>query len=191
MTHLELLDQQFVRENALRDSLTKEMDEDTATTAKTKSDKQSQDEKKIDLKDKDRDSDDEGGKSAAEVKEEPIEFQRSCQQMKEFKLSRGYMTTIKPLVRCLAAFSKLRKLEISYIKLTKLQLMCIDNYLIQNSMLKTLKLMGVMLNYDGFKHIAGPIEVSKSLRHLNLSQNNLKNGGCREIANILKRNTSL
>ena len=47
------------------------------------------------------------------------------------------------------------------------------------------------MGYDNLKHIAGSIEVSQNLRSLDLSQNNLKNSGCLEIAKILKRNTSL
>ena len=101
------------------------------------------------------------------------------------------MVSIKPLIRCLVTFSNLRKLEISYIKLSKLHIMAVDNYLIQNGRLKTLKLIGVKMGYDNLKHIAGSIEVSQNLRSLDLSQNSLKNSGCREIAKILKRNTSL
>ena len=101
------------------------------------------------------------------------------------------MVSIKPLVRCLVTFSQLRKLEISYIKLSKLHFMAIDNYLIQNTQLKTLKLVGVQMGYDNLKHIAGSIEVNQNLRSLDLQQNNLKNSGCREIAKILTRNRSI
>ena len=44
---------------------------------------------------------------------------------------------------------------------------------------------------DLLKVIAGTVEGSQSLRSLSLAQNVLKNGGCREIAKILKRNGSL
>ena len=47
------------------------------------------------------------------------------------------------------------------------------------------------MNNDLLKIIAGTIEVSTNLRSLDLSQNILKNGGCREVAKILKRNQSL
>lgn len=47
------------------------------------------------------------------------------------------------------------------------------------------------MNNDMLKMIAGTIEVSQNLRSLNLAQNSLKNGGCREISKILKRNMSL
>ena len=80
--------------------------------------------------------------------------------MRSLKISLGYMVSIKPLIRCLVTFSNLRKLEVSYIKLSKLHIMAIDNYLIQNSRLKTLKLIGVKMGYDNLKHIAGSIEVS-------------------------------
>ena len=46
------------------------------------------------------------------------------------------------------------------IKLSKLHFMAIDNYLIQNTQLKTLKLVGVQMGYDNLKHIAGSIEVN-------------------------------
>ena len=54
-----------------------------------------------------------------------------------------------------------------------------------------MKLVGVKMGNDLLKLIAGTIEVSQNLRRLDLSQNSLKNGGCREIAKILKRNVSL
>ena len=111
--------------------------------------------------------------------------------MRKLKISRGYLASIKPLIRCLVAFTHLVKLELSYIKLNKLHIMAVDNYLIQNPKLRTLKLIGVKMTNDLLKLIAGTIEGSLNLRTLNLAQNSLKNGGCREIAKILKRNVSL
>jgi len=70
--------------------------------------------------------------------------------------------------------------------------MAIDNYLNQNdSKLKKLKLQGTRLSFDMLKQIAGSVESSKSLAHLDLSNNILRNPGAFEIAQILKRNTSL
>lgn len=121
----------------------------------------------------------------------PIEQLRENKSLQKLKISRGYLASIKPLVRCLTTFSHLVKLELSYIKLNKLHVMAVDNYLIQNPRLRTLKLVGVKLTNDLLKLIAGTIEVSLNLRTLNLAQNSLKNGGCREIGKILKRNASL
>ena len=101
------------------------------------------------------------------------------------------MASIKPLVRCLVTFTHLVKLEISYVRLTRLHIMAVDNYLISNPRLRTLKLIGVKMGNDLLKLIAGTIEVSSNLHKLDVSQNTLKNGGCREISKILKRNTSL
>ena len=69
--------------------------------------------------------------------------------------------------------------------------MAVDTYLINNRKLRTLKLVGVKMGNDLLRLIAGTIEVSTNLRSLDLSQNSLKNGGCREMAKILKRNQSL
>ena len=63
--------------------------------------------------------------------------------MQQFKLSRGYIRSVKPLVKCLYTFTNLIKLELSYIELNKLHYMAIDNYLVTNSNSKTLKLIGV------------------------------------------------
>ena len=116
---------------------------------------------------------------------------RENKSMRRLKISRGYLATIKPLVRCLITFSCLVKLEISYVKLSKLHVMAVDNYLIQNQSLKSLKLVGVKLTNDLLKVIAGTIEVSRTLNSLDLSRNNLRNGGCREMSKVLKRNSSL
>ena len=74
--------------------------------------------------------------------------------MRKLKISRGYLASIKPLVRCLITFSHLVHLEISYVKLNKLHIMAVDNYLIQNPKLRTLKLVGVKMNNDMLKMIA-------------------------------------
>ena len=60
----------------------------------------------------------------------PLHQLRENTTLQKLKISLGYMVSIKPLVRCLVTFSQLRKLEISYIKLSKLHFMAIDNYLI-------------------------------------------------------------
>lgn len=99
----------------------------------------------------------------------PISELRENKTLRKLKISRGYLASIKPLVRCLITFSHLIKLELSYVKLNKLHIMAVDNYLIQNPRLRTLKLMGVKLNNDMLKVIAGTIEVSQNLRSLNLA----------------------
>ena len=68
--------------------------------------------------------------------------------------------------------------------------MAIDNYLVSNS-LRTLKLIGVGMTIDHFVEISGTLETSRTLQRLDLSQNNLRNSGCREVAGILSRNKSL
>lgn len=47
--------------------------------------------------------------------------------------SLGLMTTIKPLVKCLCTFTRLKDLRISNVNLYKLHFLAIDNYLIANS----------------------------------------------------------
>ena len=89
--------------------------------------------------------------------------------MRKLKISRGYLASIKPLVRCLITFSHLVKLELSYIKLSKLHIMAVDNYLIQNPRLHTLKLVGVKMTSDLLKLIAGTVEGSRNLRTLDLA----------------------
>ena len=63
--------------------------------------------------------------------------------------------------------------------------MAIDNYLISNQRLKTLKLVGVKMTNDDFIELSETIEVNKSLRKLDLSNNKLRNCGCREVASVL------
>jgi Ran GTPase-activating protein (RanGAP) involved in mRNA processing and transport len=69
--------------------------------------------------------------------------------------------------------------------------MAIDNYLISNKRLKTLKLEGVKMTNDDFIELSETIEASKSLRTLDLSNNKLRNCGCREVASVLLQNKSL
>lgn len=99
----------------------------------------------------------------------PINELRENKTLRKLKISRGYLASIKPLVRCLITFSHLVKLELSYVKLNKFHIMAVDNYLIQNPRLRSLKLVGVKMNNDMLKLIAGTIEVSQNLRSLNLS----------------------
>lgn len=137
------------------------------------------------------DTDDSDESQASQFQAVPIDQLRENKSLRKLKISRGYLASIKPLIRCLLSFSHLVKLEISYVKLSKLHVMAVDNYLISNPRLRTLKLIGVKMGNDLLKLIAGTVEVSSNLRKLDLAQNTLKNGGCREIAKILKRNTSL
>jgi hypothetical protein len=67
-------------------------------------------------------------------------------------------------------------------------MIAIDTYLIQNQKLRELSLVDVRLTLDLFKTIAGTIEASRSLTRLDLGFNMLGNGGCKEIAKIIKRN---
>ena len=60
----------------------------------------------------------------------PISELRENRTLRKLKISRGYLASIKPLVRCLITFAHLVKLEISYVKLNKLHVMAVDNYLI-------------------------------------------------------------
>mmetsp|Transcript_26926 Transcript_26926/g.36002 ORF Transcript_26926/g.36002 Transcript_26926/m.36002 type:complete len:172 (-) Transcript_26926:399-914(-) len=99
----------------------------------------------------------------------PISELRENKTLRKLKISRGYLASIKPLVRCLITFSHLVKLELSYVKLNKLHIMAVDNYLIQNPRLRTLKLVGVKLNNDLLKLIAGTVEVSQNLHSLDLA----------------------
>ena len=46
--------------------------------------------------------------------------------------------------------------------------MAIDNYLISNQRLKTLKLVGVKMTNDDFIELSETIEVNKSLRKIDL-----------------------
>lgn len=47
--------------------------------------------------------------------------------------------------------------------------MAIDNYLITNPNLMSLKLMGVKMKYDDFMELSTSIETSKHLKSLDLS----------------------
>lgn len=69
--------------------------------------------------------------------------------------------------------------------------MAIDNYIVNTSSLRTLKLIAVGMNIDHFVEIAGTLEISRTLQRLDLSNNCLRNAGCREIASVLNRNKSL
>lgn len=111
--------------------------------------------------------------------------------MRQFKLTRGYITSVKPLVRCLYTFANLQKLELSYIVLNRLHYMAIDNYLITTPTLRSLKLIGVKMTHDDFLELSSSLEMVTNLQTLDISHNKLLNSGCRELANILLRNKSL
>lgn len=105
--------------------------------------------------------------------------------LKKLKLSRGYIASVSPLVKCLYTFTCLSHLELSYLKLSKLHFMAIDNYMAGNVLLRSLKLIGVRMDVDSFKEISQTIKASTALRTLDISQNKLRNAGCREVASIL------
>jgi len=111
--------------------------------------------------------------------------------LQRFKLSRGYIKSVKPLVKCLYMFTGLVKLEISHIELSRLHFMAIDNYLVSASCLRTLKLVGVGMNTDHLLELSSTLEATRTLHRLNLSQNNLRNAGCKEMVNIIRHNKSL
>jgi hypothetical protein len=52
--------------------------------------------------------------------------------LRKFKLSRGYIKSVKPLVKCFYSFINLEKLEISHIELSRLHFMAIDNFIVGN-----------------------------------------------------------
>ena len=64
------------------------------------------------------------------MKAVPLKELRENKTLRKLKISRGYLASIKPLVRCLMTFTHLVKLEVSYLKLNKLHIMAIDNHLI-------------------------------------------------------------
>lgn len=66
--------------------------------------------------------------------------------------------------------------------------MAIDTFLVQNTGLTKLVLKNVSLTQDNLKLLAGTIETSQGLREVDLSWNNLKNGGAREVSKIICRN---
>lgn len=101
-------------------------------------------------------------------------------------LSVGTMETIKPLVRCFVTFHNLRKLHISYIALSKLHFMAIDNYIVQNNRLKSLKLISVKMTHDHLRLIINALEVQPAVKTIDFSYNSLKNGGAIEISRLLK-----
>ena len=100
-----------------------------------------------------------------------INFDNDRQNLacKKLRLSQGTISSIKPILKCFLTFPNLKKLELSHLALGKIHLMALDTYIVQNSCLKSLKLVGVRLNLDGLRLLSGSLELSKSLSKLNLS----------------------
>lgn len=123
--------------------------------------------------------------------EQDIRQAKENKTLEKLTMGLGVMKTIKPLIKCLCIFTRLKELRVVNVELSKLHFQVIDNYLISNPHLQKLVLSNVKLGYDHFMLLAGTIRNSKRLRSLNLSSNLLRSQGCTEVANVLVSNTSL
>lgn len=69
--------------------------------------------------------------------------------------------------------------------------MALDNYLLLNNHLKSLSLVAVKMNVDSLREISGTLSELPLLRKLDFSNNYLREGGCREVSQIIYSSRSL
>ncbi len=77
---------------------------------------------------------------------------------------------LKTLIGVLTACRQLKALAIRHTLLSKLQMMALDTYLIQNSGLRAIQLVDVCLTQDMLRILGGTIETC-NIVHVDFSQN--------------------